>query len=98
MDRADYGAARDGIGAAAGSARGGVAGLGARRFDERDAIFVERWKPVRRRGCGGGSGQREFVGGARRVAFENYLDARNFSAKREDGVGKPDFGGGHVVG
>src|SRR5229473_6351826 len=77
MAGADFGAARDGARAAAGSAGRSAAGIFARRIDARNAISPERREPVRRGGCGGGAGSRNLVAAAPSVDFEDPRDDGN---------------------
>src|SRR5262252_226168 len=93
---AHHGAARHGAGAAAGSARGCAAGLASRRVDERNAVFVERWKSVRWRGRRRRAGPRDLVGGSAGVVREDSRGDGNSAQRVSLGSRESQLRGGAV--
>src|SRR5260370_40330774 len=88
MAGADFGEARDGAGAAAGSARGRVAWNAARGIDVRNEISAERWQPIRRGGRLRGAGAGNLVEPAAGMDFENSRDDGNFAQGLSLGCGE----------
>src|SRR5580704_6447290 len=98
MAGADSGTARVGGGAAARSAGRRTAGDVARSIAAGDEIFAERWKAIRRGGCGSGVGKADLVGTAAGVDFEDSWNDGNFAKGIPMGGSKPELRGGVLPG
>src|SRR5882762_10949166 len=94
MDCAVFGAARDGVGAAAGSARRCAAGHAAGGIDAGNAVSSKQREQIRRGGCGGGAGARNLVGAAAVMDFEDSRDDGDFAQGISVDCGATELRGG----
>src|SRR5260370_36411231 len=98
MAGGDFGEARDGAGAAAGSARGSVAWNAARRIDVRNEISAERWQPIRRGGRLRGAVAGDLVEPAAGMDFQNPRGDGNFAQRLSLGCGESPIGRRELAG